>query len=78
MTYELYATYIFDEATSLMCIGIDEQDGFAVLAPFHADDEDCLPELHVEDGVMVFNMKDNYPTLKRMKYNARVTRIVVE
>lgn len=78
MTYELYATYLFDEAMTLMCIGIDHQDGFAVLAPFYSDDIDCLPELHVEDGVMVFNMKDNYPTLKRLNYKTEVTRIVVE
>jgi hypothetical protein len=61
-----------------MCIGIDQQDGFAVLAPFYSDDADCLPELHVEDGVMVFHMQDNYPTLQRMHYNAEVNRIVVE
>ncbi|KJD44198.1 hypothetical protein [Paenibacillus terrae] len=78
MKFELYSTYLFDEAQPLMCIGIDHEDGFAVLAPFYADDEDCLPELHCEDGVMVFNTLDNYKTLKPLRMNAKVTKIVAE
>ncbi|QYK62612.1 hypothetical protein [Paenibacillus sp. S25] len=78
MKFELHATYLFDEDMPLLCIGIDREDGFAVLAPFYADDEDCLPELHCEDGVMVFNMLDNYKTLKPLNMKAKVTKIVVE
>ncbi|CAM4410958.1 MULTISPECIES: hypothetical protein [Paenibacillus] len=75
---KLYETFIFDDATPLICIGIDEQEGMAVLAPFYADDEDCLPELHVEDGVMVFNLLATYKTLKPLNMKSNVTRIVVE
>ncbi|KJD43385.1 hypothetical protein [Paenibacillus terrae] len=78
MKFELYSTYLFDEAIPLICIGIDNEEGLAALAPFYADDEDCLPELHCEDGVMVFNLAHSYKTLKPLNMNAKVTKIVVE
>lgn len=75
---KLYETFIYEDSVTVMCIGIDEQEGMAVLAPYYADDEDCLPELHVEDGVMVFNVFLTYNSLKPLGLNTKVTRIVTE
>lgn len=75
---KLYETFIYEGSVTVMCIGIDEQEGMAVLAPYYADDEDCLPELHVEDGVMVINKFLTYNSLEPLGLNTKVTRIVTE
>lgn len=50
-----------------MCIGIDSENHLAVLAPYYIDDEDSLPELHVEDGVQVFRLQQEWPNIKPLK-----------
>lgn len=75
---KLYETFIYEDSLTVMCIGIDQVEGLAVVAPYYADDEDCVPELHVEDGVMVVNLFPAHEMLKPLGLNTKVSRIVTE